>query len=121
VARDSFDRAAPDGRDGPAASADGADDTNDTNDAVDERRAAVEAGRRRGGVAGAALAGAMLGLRDALEGKPKEEIPIEVEASGEPHDVDRDGVHVEVDGMDVAAPALERKPPVTTPKGRRKR
>ena len=115
MARDSFDRAAPDVAGGPRAGEHAADGPDD------ERRAAAEAGRRRGGVAGAALAGAMLGLRDALEGKPKEEIPIEVEASGEPHDVDRDGVHVEVDGVDVAAPALERKPPVTTPKGRRKR
>jgi hypothetical protein len=81
----------------------------------------VEAGRRKGGAAGAALAGAMLAMRDVLEGPKKEEIPIEVEASGEPHDVDRDGVRVDVDGVGVAAPALERREPVTAKRSSRRR
>ena len=51
-----------------------------------ERRA------RGGGLAGSVLAGALLGLRDALEGKPKEDIVIQVDADGEPPDIDRTGL-----------------------------
>jgi hypothetical protein len=96
-------------------------------DAERERRVAearlssIEAGRRKGGVAGAAMAGAMLALRDIYEGPTKEEIPIEVEASGEPHNLDRDGVDLTVDGVDVSAPALERKAPLSAPKARSSR
>ena len=32
---------------------------------------------------------------------------LEVEASGEPHDLDRDGVDLSVDGVDVSAPPLD--------------
>jgi len=88
---------------------------------ADARVSAIEAGRRKGGVAGAAMAGAMLALRDIYEGPTKEEIPIEVEASGEPHNVDRDGVDMTVDGVDVSAPALERKDPLPAPRARRQR
>jgi hypothetical protein len=86
---------------------------------VTRDRAAIEAGRRKGGAAGAALAGAMLAMRDLLEGPVKEEIPIEVEASSQPLDVDRDGVEVQVGDVDVAAPPLERKEPLPTAKRRR--
>ena len=88
---------------------------------ADARASAIEAGRRKGGVAGAAMAGAMLALRDIYEGPTKEEIPIELEASGEPHDLDRDGVDLTVDGVDVSSPALERKDPLPAPKARRSR
>jgi hypothetical protein len=37
---------------------------------------------------GQLLAAAMLGLRDALEGRPREEVPIVVDAPGEPHPPD---------------------------------
>jgi hypothetical protein len=75
------------------------------------RRSSIEAGRRKGGLAGAALAGSMLALRDIYEGPPKDQLPIEIEASGEPHDVDRDGITMNVDGVDVTAPPLPRLPP----------
>ena len=88
---------------------------------ADARLSTIEAGRRKGGVAGAAMAGAMLALRDIYEGPTKEEIPIEVEASGDPHDLDRDGVDMSVDGVDVSAPPLERKDPLPVPKARRSR
>jgi hypothetical protein len=88
---------------------------------ADARASSIEAGRRKGGVAGAAMAGAMLALRDIYEGPTKEEIPIEVEASGEPHNLDRDGVDMTVEGVDVNAPALERKDPLPVPKARRRR
>jgi hypothetical protein len=67
------------------------------------------------------MAGAMLALRDIYEGPTKEEIPIEVEASGEPHNLDRDGVDMTVEGVDVTAPPLERKDPLPAPKARRTR
>ena len=88
---------------------------------AEARASSIEAGRRKGGVAGAAMAGAMLALRDIYEGPTKEEIPIEVEASGEPYDLDRDGVDLSVDGVGVNAPPLERKDPLPVPKARRQR
>jgi hypothetical protein len=79
--------------------------------AVDEERAAqqrismIEAGRRKGGVLGAAAAGAMIGLRDIYEGPPKEDdIVIEIEASGDPTDIDVDGIVGRVDDVDFWAP-----------------
>jgi hypothetical protein len=88
---------------------------------AEARASSIEAGRRKGGVAGAAMAGAMLALRDIYEGPTKEEIPIEVEASGEPHDVDRHGVDLTVAGVGVNAPPLERKDPLPVPRVRRSR
>jgi hypothetical protein len=67
------------------------------------------------------MAGAMLALRDIYEGPTKEEIPIEVEASGEPYDLERDGVDLTVEGVDVSAPPLERLDPLPAPKARRSR
>lgn len=79
---------------------------------AEARRSAIEAGRRKGGVAGAAMAGAMLAVADIYEGPRKDDAPVTVEASGDPHDVDRDGIDVQVGEVDVAAPALERRDPV---------
>lgn len=83
-----------------------------------QRASAIEAGRRKGGAAGAAMAGAMLAVRDVIEGPKKDDAPVTVEASGDPHDLERDGFGLSVGGVDVSAPALERKPPVI---GRRRR
>jgi hypothetical protein len=79
---------------------------------AEARRSAIEAGRRKGGVAGAAMAGAMLAVAEIYEGPRKDEAPVTVEASGEPDDVDRDGIGVTVGEVDVAAPPLERLDPV---------
>ena len=76
------------------------------------RTSAIEAGRRRGGVAGAAMAGAMMAVAEIYEGPPKEDAPVTVEASSDPTDIDRDGVDVTVGEVDVSAPALERIDPV---------
>ena len=88
-------------------------------DELERRRSAVEAGRRRGGLAGAALAGAMSIVSEIVEGPKKEDPPIVVEASGDPDDVHRDGLTLDLGGMTVDAPALDRldppsdrKPPV---------
>ena len=96
------------------------DDADRERRVADARLSSIAAGRRKGG-RGAAMAGAMLALRDIYEGPTKEEIPIEVEASGEPHDLDRDGVDMTVEGVDVSAPPLERKDPLPAPKARRQR
>jgi hypothetical protein len=74
-------------------------------EALAERRAsAIAAGRRKGGVAGAAMAGAMLALKDIYEGPPREEVVATVESPGEPGDIDRDGIEVSVGDVDVWAP-----------------
>lgn len=78
---------------------------------ADIRWSSIEAGRRKAGATGAVMAGAMLALRDIYEGPPKELLPIEIETPGEPHDIDRDGVGLVVDGVAVSAPALPRRAP----------
>lgn len=80
---------------------------------AEARRSAIEAGRRKGGVAGAAMAGAMLAVAEIYEGPRKDDAPVTVEASGDPHDLDRDGIDVDVGDVGVSAPALERLDPVT--------
>jgi hypothetical protein len=70
---------------------------------AEQRASAIEAGRRKGGAAGAAMAGAMLAVRDVLEGPKKDDAPVTVEASGDPHDLERDGFGLSVDGVDVSS------------------
>jgi hypothetical protein len=77
-----------------------------------QRASAIEAGRRKGGAAGAAMAGAMLVVSEIVEGPPKDDAPVTVEASSDPHDLERDGVDVTVGEVDVAVPPLERLEPV---------
>jgi hypothetical protein len=77
-----------------------------------QRAGAIAAGRRKGGVAGAAMAGAMMAVAEIYEGPPKEDAPVTVEASSDPTDIDRDGVDVTVGEVDVSSPALERIDPV---------
>jgi hypothetical protein len=73
--------------------------------AAASRLAMIEAGRRKGGLLGAAMAGAMIGLRDVYEGPPKQDdIVVEIEASGEPGDIDIDGISGTVDDVDYWAP-----------------
>jgi hypothetical protein len=65
----------------------------------------IEAGRRKGGMLGAAAAGAMIGLRDIYVGPPKQDdIVIVSEAPGEPEDIDIDGITGRVDDIDFWAP-----------------
>jgi hypothetical protein len=65
----------------------------------------IQAGRRKGGLLGAATAGAMIGLRDVYEGPPKQDdIVIEIEASGKLDDIDVDGIAGTVDDVDFWAP-----------------
>ena len=87
---------------------------------LDQRRSAVEAGRRKGGVAGAAMAGAMMVLSEIVEGPKKDDAPVVVEASSDPTDVDRDGVQVAVGDVLAEAPPLERLEPVVDRTGTRR-
>ncbi len=68
------------------------------------RLSAIEAGRRKGGVAGAAMAGAMLAISEIYEGPRRDEIVAVAETPDEPTDIDVDGIEVNVDGVDVWAP-----------------
>ena len=77
-----------------------------------QRASAIEAGRRKGGVAGAAMAGAMMAVAEIYEGPPKEDAPVTVEASSDPTDIDKHGVDVTVGEVDVNSPPLERIDPV---------
>jgi len=69
--------------------------------------------RRRRRLSGALLAGALTGLRDALEDRPEEGEPAVVEAPGTPHDIDTDGVEVDSHDQTFAAPALAPLPSET--------
>ena len=76
-----------------------------------------ERGRQIGGVPGAMVAGLMIALRDIYDPPPKRDdgIPM-VEAPGDPHDVDREGMDFaagEIGGSDdVTVAALERRAPI---------
>jgi len=73
--------------------------------AAARRLSMIEAGRRKGGLLGAAAAGAMLGLRDVYEGPPKDDdIVIVSEAPGDPEDIDIDGISGRVADVDFWAP-----------------
>ena len=63
---------------------------------TDDEGPRVPPKRHKGG--GAVMLGAaMLGLRDVLYGRPKEDTAIEIEASGDPPNVDLDGMDMEID------------------------
>jgi len=85
---------------------------------ADRRNNAINAGRRKGGAAGGAMAAAMLALRDVIEGPPKEDAPVTVEASGDPLDLEKDGFGGTFGEVAVEAPPLERLAPVTNRKRR---
>lgn len=73
--------------------------------AAAKRRSMIEAGRRKGGVLGAAAAGAMIGIRDVYIGPRDDDgIVIELESSGEPTDIDLDGITGSVGDVDFWAP-----------------
>ena len=87
-------------------------------DLAERRAAAIVAGRRKGGVAGAAMAGAMLAISEIVEGPPKDRVAVTVEANSDPLDLERDGFGATVGEVDVEAPPLERVDTVTTRKRR---
>jgi hypothetical protein len=88
-------------------------------------RSMIEAGRRAGGLAGAMVAGAMIAVRDVVEGPPKDQGSVVVDAPTEPEDLDADGTTLSADevggGQDIAVPAQPRRPPVTARRTSRRR
>ena len=81
-----------------------------------QRVSSINAGKRKAGLAGAAMAGAMFALAEIIEGPPKEDSPVTVEASSKPHDLEKEGFSDTIGGVDVEAPPLERIDPVTNRK-----
>jgi hypothetical protein len=92
---------------------------------LDRDRSMVAHGRRIGGVAGAAIAGAMIAVRDIYEGPKRDDGSVVVDAPSDPHDVDRDGVALSSDEVggahDIAVPAQPRREPVTGRRNSRRR
>ena len=79
----------------------------------------VGTARRKHGAAGAMLAAGMFGVDIALGRKPKEEAPVVITASGEPGNIDSDGIEIPIDeATSVFAPP---QPPVDPFPPRRKR
>lgn len=81
----------------------------------------VGTARRKHGAAGAVLAAGLFGVDIALGRKPKEEIPVVVDAAGEPTDIDTEGISIPLDEhTTVVAPALPPSEP-RAPKPRRRK
>ena len=76
----------------------------------------IAEGRRKGGAVGAAMAGAMIALRDIIEGPKKDEGVVVVDSPTDPIDLDEDGVRLEADEVggahDIDVPAQPRRAPV---------
>jgi hypothetical protein len=82
---------------------------------------AVRNARRRHGIAGGILAAGMFGIDQALGRKPKEDAPVVIASSSDPHDIDEHGMIVEVtEDTAVVVPPTERTPPVVAPAKRRR-
>lgn len=72
----------------------------------------VSTARRKHGAAGAMLAAGMFGVDIALGRKPKEEVPVVVDASSDPEDLDKDGIVIPIDASTrVVSPPLPRHEP----------
>jgi hypothetical protein len=88
---------------------------------LDRNRSMVAEGRRKAGAVGAIMAGAMIALRDIVEGPKKDEGVVVVDSPTDPLDLDTDGVRFEADEVggshDIAVPAQPRRAPLVA--GRR--
>ena len=71
------------------------------------RREIIEAGRRRAGVTGAAMAGIMLVISDIYEAPERDEIVAVADAPGDPVDIDADGIAMDIDGLDLWTPPAD--------------
>lgn len=81
----------------------------------------VGTARRKHGAAGAVLAAGLFGVDIALGRKPKEEVPVVVDAAGEPTNIDEDGIRIPIDAhTSVVAPALPPSEPRAAKPRRRK-
>jgi hypothetical protein len=62
-----------------------------------------------------------MGMRDVIEGPPKDSAPVVVESSSEPTDIDVDGLHVDMGEVAVASPPLPQTEPKVKKRLRRRR
>jgi len=82
----------------------------------------VGTARRKHGAAGAVLAAGLFGIDVALGRKPKEEVPVVVDAAGEPTNIDTDGMSFAIDAdTQVVAPPLPPSMPLAPKPKRRSR
>lgn len=70
-------------------------------DEAQRRLSTIAAGRRKGGVMGAAMAGAMMALQEIYQGPQKDEMVAVSESPDEPGDIDKDGILISVGDVDV--------------------
>jgi len=97
------------------------DDDSFDDDSFDDDGPTDEGPRRIHGTVGTALGAAMVGLDAVIFGRQREEAPIVITASGEPGDVDSDGIVIPLDDeADIVAPPLPQTPPVVAPRRRRR-
>ena len=87
-------------------------------DPTDSIQTQLDRARARHGTIGAVVFSAMLGVDKVLGRKPKDEGAVVWEASGEPEDIDADGITIDVDdetkvvsrlGTDKAARRIRKK------------
>ena len=85
----------------------------------------IAEGRRKGGAVGAAMAGAMIALRDIMEGPKKDEGVVVVDSPTDPIDLDEDGVRLDADEVgsahDIDVPAQPRRAPIVGRRASRRR
>jgi hypothetical protein len=82
----------------------------------------VGTARRKHGAAGAVLAAGLFGVDVALGRKPKEEVPVVVDAAGEPTNIDTDGMRFTVAAdTELVAPPLPPSAPLAAKPKRRSR
>jgi hypothetical protein len=68
---------------------------------AERRKATIAAGRRKGGLAGAAMAGAMFAIQEIYEGPKQDEMIAVSESPDEPGDIDKDGIMMTIGEVDV--------------------
>ncbi|MFK7917412.1 MAG: hypothetical protein AB8G14_04995 [Ilumatobacter sp.] len=78
--------------------------------AAQRKASSIEAGRRKGGVMGAAMAGAMLAIQEIYEGPKQDDMVAVSESPDEPGDIDKDGILLTVGEVDVEAKLPDSDP-----------
>ena len=69
--------------------------------AAARRVSSIEAGRRKGGTVGAAMAGAMIALGDIYQGVDRDDVEVVSESPDDPTDIDRDGIRIDIGDVTV--------------------
>ena len=94
-------------------------------DRHDRNLSMIDHGKRMAGPVGGVMAAAMIAIRDVYEPARDDTVVAISETPDEPHDVDRDGVHLRPEEVGAATavtvPALPRRAPVGTRRRARRR